>query len=222
MALLHHAQLTPSKTELLAGWVSARPWFVGDQTGELASVAAFRFDDPEGEVGVETLLVRSGDGPVMQVPLTYRGAPLDGSDTALIGTLEHSVLGKRWVYDGAGDPVYLLATAVAALNGGRQADMYYEVDGTREGKDSTAFVTGSGSNDRSLALPEMRSISAHDEETVTVVSTPEVTLVIRRQIDRRMPERPSKVSREVVAEGTLTGTWAGVSEPQPLVLALAH
>jgi len=34
------------------------------------------------------------------VPLTYRGAPLDGAEDALVGTTEHGVLGRRWVYDG--------------------------------------------------------------------------------------------------------------------------
>ena len=42
------------------------------------------------------------------MPVTYRDAPLPGADAWLIGTMDHSVLGKRWVYDGVGDPVYLL------------------------------------------------------------------------------------------------------------------
>ncbi len=62
-------------------------------------------------MGVETLLVRVGEGPVLQVPLTYRGAPLPGGESALVGTMEHSVLGPRWVYDGTGDPVYVATLA---------------------------------------------------------------------------------------------------------------
>lgn len=51
------------------------------------------------------------------VPMTYRGAPLQGADEALIGTTEHGVLGKRWVYDGGHDPV--LVGELAALIDGR-------------------------------------------------------------------------------------------------------
>ena len=79
MALLHQAELVPTKLELLAAWLPGRPWYQ-EQAGELARTAAYRFDDPAGEVGIDTILVSAGDGPVYQVPLTYRGAPLDGAD----------------------------------------------------------------------------------------------------------------------------------------------
>jgi hypothetical protein len=39
------------------------------------------------------------------VPLTYRGAPLEGAGDALVGITEHGVLGQRYVYDGTYDPV---------------------------------------------------------------------------------------------------------------------
>ncbi len=60
-------------------------------------------------MGVETLILADEAGPepvVYQVPLTYRGEPLGSADHALVGTMEHSVLGRRWVYDGPHDPVY--------------------------------------------------------------------------------------------------------------------
>jgi len=129
MALLHQADLTPTKLELLAAWLPTRGWYPGP-TGtavlpdsapqaslELTRVAGYRFDDPAGEVGVETILVQAGDGPVVQVPLTYRGAPLSDAEAFLVGTTDHSVLGKRWVYDACGDPVYanVLATATSGL-----------------------------------------------------------------------------------------------------------
>src|SRR3954447_24356408 len=74
MALIHRADLSPSKIDLLAAWLPGNPWYQ-TAAGELARVASYRFDDPDGEVGVETLLVRAGDGPTFQVPLTYPGAP---------------------------------------------------------------------------------------------------------------------------------------------------
>lgn len=222
MALLHRAELTPSKTELLDGWAPGQPWFVGEPGVALTTIAAYRFDDPEGEVGVETLLVRAGDGPPMQVPLTYRGAPLDGATAALIGTMEHSVLGKRWVYDGAGDPVYVMTTAAAALSGGHQAALYVDVDGERVEREPTALVSGSGSNPVDVALPAVQKISSRDEGTVTVVETPQSVLVIRRILDDAGLVRPASVTGSFADEAELAGTWTGVSERQQLVLAMAR
>src|SRR5690349_10364756 len=116
MAVIHHATITPTKLELLAGWLPGRPWFPG---GELRQVDAYRFDDPAGEVGVETLLV-AADGAVVQAPLTYRGAPLEAAEQHLLGTMEHSVLGTRWIYDGCGDPVWAAALATTVLTGGTE------------------------------------------------------------------------------------------------------
>ena len=96
MAILHRATLVPSKLELLEEWLPRQPWFTGSAAG-LERVAGYRFDDPAGEVGIETLLVRAPGGPLVQVPLTYRAAPLPDGARWLVGTLEHSVLGTRWV-----------------------------------------------------------------------------------------------------------------------------
>lgn len=104
-AKIHHADLKPGKLELLAQWLPAQSWFTGE-ADELQRIASFRFVDPDDEVGIETLLVRSA-GVLYQVPVTYRAEPLDDADDYLIGTLEHSILGKRWVYDATGDPVYV-------------------------------------------------------------------------------------------------------------------
>ncbi|GGM84375.1 hypothetical protein ACFFX1_27700 [Dactylosporangium sucinum] len=130
MALLHQAELTPSKLELIAAWLPAQAWFRDPTTEGLARVAAYRFDDPAGEVGIEALLVRVGDGPVYQVALTYRGAPLAGAEPWLVGTTDHSVLGKRWVYDACGDPVYATVLAGALLGTTRQAEEFLEVEGS--------------------------------------------------------------------------------------------
>ena len=63
----------------------------------------------------------SGDQPATyQVPMTYHGRELPGADGRLIGTSEHGVLGRRWIYDGIRDPV-LVAQLVALLQGEAQA-----------------------------------------------------------------------------------------------------
>lgn len=117
MAVIHHTTLTPSKLELLTSWLPTQPWYEGDgRRPELTKAGGFRLDDPRGEVGMEFMVVTdvSGDRPVSyHVPLTYRGAPLEGADRALIGTTEHGVLGRRWIYDGTHDPV--LAAQLHAL-----------------------------------------------------------------------------------------------------------
>ncbi len=120
-ATIHEAQLTPSKLELLAQWLPSQPWFTGD-AGDLERVASFRFVDPDGEVGIETMIVRSG-GVVYQVPLTYRDEALDGEDAYLVGTTDHSVLGKRWVYDATGDPVYVAELIRVIHEGDNEADL---------------------------------------------------------------------------------------------------
>jgi hypothetical protein len=119
MAVIHHTTLTPTKLELLTGWLPAQPWYVGTgRAPELTRVGGFRLDDPRGEVGIEFMVVTDGsaDRPVSyQVPMTYRGAPLEGAE-GLIGTTEHGVLGRRWVYDGVHDPV-LVAQLLMLIQG---------------------------------------------------------------------------------------------------------
>lgn len=118
MAEIHqNATLTPTKLELLPAWMATQRWYAAKgRVPRLRKLWSWRLDDPAGQVGIETLLVvdEGGVEPVVyQVPLTYRSAPLDGAQHALVGTTEHSVLGRRWVYDGAHDPVY--ATQLLAL-----------------------------------------------------------------------------------------------------------
>jgi hypothetical protein len=142
MAILHRATIVPGKLELLAAWLPTRSWYDGPAV-EPERVAAARFDDPAGEVGIETLIVRAGDGPLLHVPLTYRGAPLDGADEWLVGTTEHSVLGTRWVYDAAGDPVYLAVAAETIRSGGHEAAEEFEVDGETVRREPSMRLRGS-------------------------------------------------------------------------------
>lgn len=143
MAILHKAQLTPSKLELLAAWLATQPWCDGPAGQPVARVAAARFDDPDGAVGIETMLVRAGDGPVLHVPLTYRAAPLAGAEAHLIGTTRHSVLGERWVYDAAGDPVYLAEVTDVIRCRGHEAAEEVDTDGQLVPREPDLKLTGS-------------------------------------------------------------------------------
>ncbi|GAA3493273.1 hypothetical protein GCM10019016_003720 [Streptomyces prasinosporus] len=124
MAVIHRTTLKPTKLELLTAWLPSRPWYHGGAEGpRLTRAGGFRLDDPQGEVGIEFMVVTdaSGPGPTAYLaPLTYRGAPLDGAEHALVGTTEHGVLGRRWVYDGCHDPV-LVAESAALIEGRAQA-----------------------------------------------------------------------------------------------------
>jgi hypothetical protein len=149
MAVIHNTTMTPGKLELLASWLPLQPWYTGTARGlDLAKAGGFRLDDPQGEVGIEFIVVTDGSGgrPVAyQVPLTYRGAPLDGADKALIGTAEHGVLGRRWIYDGTGDPV--LVAQLLALLEGRATPQDQNVSDTPEPSVTAHFVAGGLSAD---------------------------------------------------------------------------
>jgi maltokinase-like protein len=199
MAVLHRATLSPTKLELLATWLPRCPWY---QESELARVASYRFDDPAGEVGVETMIVRGTDRPVIQVPLTYRAAPLSGAEAYLIGTTDHSVLGPRWVYDGCGDPVYVQALATAILTGGTQADEFVDHDGELVRREATTWVNGSGAGETELVGSVLR---VDDGDPVRIL-TDQFEFVIPRILPT--DDRPEPLR--------LTGRWEGQDAPQPL------
>ncbi|MCG0062358.1 1,4-alpha-glucan branching protein [Streptomyces tricolor] len=132
MAVIHHTTLKPTKLELLTDWLPTRPWYRGGPDAPvLEKSGGFRLDDPEGEVGIEFIVATDTSSPertAYLAPLTYRGAPLAGAEHALVGTMEHGVLGRRWVYDGCHDPV--LVTEVLALIEGRAQAMAQSLSDT--------------------------------------------------------------------------------------------
>jgi hypothetical protein len=116
MATIHATTMSPSKLDLLAGWMPSQPWYRGGSSPLLARAGGFRLDDPAGRVGIEVLVVADADGTVYAVPLSYRGSPLPGGDRGLVGTAQHGVLGTRWIYDATRDPV-AVAQIVALARG---------------------------------------------------------------------------------------------------------
>jgi hypothetical protein len=188
MGLVYHtATLTPGKQELVADWLPSRPWAAGlEITGK---VGEYRFDDPAGAVGVETILWATGEGTILQVPLTYRSAPLDGADDFLVGTTDHSVLGTRWVYDACLDPIWATALATTILTGGTQAQMYVEKDGQRVDVPARVPVQGSGQPGApSPTLAEVDSAvdAGSGGEAVTVVRAGDLELVVARVVGARI------------------------------------
>ena len=208
MALLHRAEVIPGKLELLADWLPSQAWYPGVEVGSLTRVAACRFDDPAGEVGVETMLVSFDGGPVLHAPLTYRGAPLEGGEAFLVGTMHHTVLGSRWVYDATGDPVYAQVLAHAIRTGGTEAEEHIEVDGVLQAREPAMRLAGSGDEARDTTpVPAHLLVQPGDP---TVVVTPAEELVVARVLGDLVP-----------ADGapSLSATWA--AHVGPVVLAYA-
>lgn len=202
MALLHRATLSPSKPEVLAAWLPTRPWNP-DPEAAVEPVAAYRFDDPEGQVGVEVHLVLVGD-VVAQVPFTYRGAPLDGADEHLVTTMEHSALGRRWVYDGLGDPLFVRLVAAAALTGTGQAVALVESDRWAV-VPSLVRLGGGGWNGGPVPI---------DGFVVAADDDPAAAWCVLR--NDRIELRVAHVPMAGRATIGLTGTWPGQESPAVL------
>ena len=141
MAILHQATLTPSKDELVQPWLKRQSW-AADQH-QRTPLGAFRLDDPDGEVGIECFLYGGAGVDTVFVPLTYRAAPLPGAEDHLLGTMEHSVLGTRWVYDATADPAFASTVAGVVRDGGTEAALeVHAADGTTTVREPVAFARG--------------------------------------------------------------------------------
>jgi hypothetical protein len=211
MALLYQATLTPSKIELLQSWIPHQPWIGHADATKVQIVGSYRFDDPDGEVGIETHLLETADGQILQVPVTYRGSPLSDAESFVIATTQHSVLGTRWVYDACADPAYVRALATAILSGGTQAEIDVVTDTGQKRLEATTRVWGSGSSPSALAPIPSSSFSS--EEATTVISAGQLELTVERVIDSAGDEEAHGDTPRLV------GTWPSHSVPALLALA---
>jgi hypothetical protein len=172
------ATLVPHFRDFLPAWVARQPWYLGAGVPSLSPVGFFRFEDPAGEVGIETHLVTDG-AVVYQIPMTYRGRPIpDGALEApapVIAMAEHSVLGTRWIYDATADPVWV-----------SELLRLVRTDGISD----SSSKRGVGQAEARGVLLTSRNWSA---DTVT--------------IDLRRVPGPSDPADELDAIGLVTGTW---------------
>ncbi len=207
MAILHKATLTPSKPELIEAYLPSVAEFQVT-AGPIEHLGAYRFDDPDGQVGIESHLVRTVDGRTIHLPLTYRNDPLEGAASWKLGTLEHSVLGTRHVYDAVADPVYITELVRIIATGGAQSPLIVQLpDGETLERDNVVFVTGSGS---AADGPTIEVGAATREGTVTAVSLGQASVIVRHA------PRPGTASG-----ATLTGTWPGSDESSVLAEVIA-
>lgn len=214
MAAIYNAELDPGKLEVLVAWLRTQDWSADidlDAT-PLEKVAAYRFDDPAGEVGIEVHIVRAGDR-VLQIPLTYRGAPLDtpegtesetGSDSGLVSEMAHSILGRRWVYQGTHDPVFLSELRRTIIEADTSARQFMVDDSGHQLREITevarAWGTGTGSAAGVVA----------GADTVNVTMLHDLNL-------NEMWAAEGSDGLSVEEPGLLLGTWPG--QENPVVLA---
>lgn len=179
---------------------------LGDaDASSLIKLGSYRFDDPDGEVGMETHLLGTADGQVLQVPLTYRGAPRAGAEGSLVTTMTHTALGDRWIYDGCHDPVYVNALVRTILTGGREADFYAATDAGLVLEPATTDVRGSGSVPSASVPTLMAPVVRHNGTTTT--SDAGLRLTLARAVITTTP----------ASNAVLNGTWPG--QETPVVLA---
>lgn len=202
MAHIHQTTMKPTKLELLTTWLPTQPWYRGGPgEPELTKAGGFRLDDPAGEVGIEFMVTTDASAPTpvhYLVPLTYRGSPLDGADHALIGTSEHGVLGKRWAYDGAHDPV--LITQLLALFEGRTEAQQQSISDTLDHE-----VTRSYAGDGPLSIESTDAVAATDDQESTELSVaPGKTLRLNRVLQ---PAPDAPVGLPEGASGHVVGHW---------------
>jgi 1,4-alpha-glucan branching enzyme len=217
--IYHDAVLVPSKVELVAAWIEAQRWYTGKgRTPALRRVGGYRFEDPDGAVGMETLLLADSSvspSVVYQVPLTYRDAPLPGGQDALVGTLEHSVLGTRWVYDGPHDPVYARMLVETILTSGDARDA--------EGSPGSNEIAQGHATGRATGTVHSSSVLVGEQSNTSVIcqlTGPEGVvrpLIVKVFRTLQAGENPDVVVQSALTEagsplvptafGHLTGGW---------------
>ena len=198
MAVFHRATIRPTKEELIAAWAPSQPW--GPTAGApIEVIGSYRFDDPEGHVGMETFLFASGD-ELFQVPLTYRDAPLLGAEAALITEMSHSVLGNRWVYDGCRDPRFVVMLAGAAMTGQGEALGMVVYDGRWYIAPAKVRIHGGGWTQERVPVDRFELVS--DDASGSVLRSDRFELTLFR--------RPRTGQLDAM---TLAATWPRQDEP---------
>src|SRR5690625_3623491 len=168
--------LTPPFADFLPPWLARQRWYAGKgHTPALTRVGGLRWQDSQGEVGIETHLVQdsAGDGPVLyHVPLTYRSAPLPehiAGRRALVATAEHSELGKRWIYDACFDPVYVRALLDTLTGAGPVPRLHLAADGEQ---DPAAVRAEPATGARALPVHTSRVLRGEQSNTSIIVNAP--------------------------------------------------
>jgi maltokinase-like protein len=193
MSLIHHTTLKPTKLELLTDWLPSRAWYRASAgQPSLTKAGGFRLDDPAWEVGIEFMVAAEGS-TAYHVPLTYRGSPLEEIGDALIGTLEHGVLGRRWVYDGTRDPV-LVRQIVALIQGKAEPQAQSQSD-----TPDPTVLSWPAANE----TLDVTGFTASDDAEGTIIDVSTAAGALALRIHRVL--RP--VAGDGAAPGAVSATW---------------
>ena len=236
MAIVYETTLQPSKLDLIAGWIGGQRWYTGkSHTPKLERLGFYRFDDPEGEVGIEVMVVAdsggTGEPVVYQIPVTWRAEPVAELEHALIGITEHGTLGTRYGYDGCHDPVCAAALLRCIVMGSAQVPLEIHTDdGAVRQEQSAVRVQGSGSRDRLMPqIVRSRVLSGEQSNTSIIyevtdahdASTSFILKVFRVLHDGENPDvvlqtALSKADSPQVPTmiGAIQATWPGVTGGQ--------
>jgi hypothetical protein len=152
---------------------------------------------------METHLVTAG-GTLLQVPLSYRDEPLVAAEDAFIAEMHHSVLGTRWVYDGLGDPMFVVMLAGVAMTGQGEALGMVVYDGRWYIAPSNVRIQGGGWTQERVPVDGFELDA--DNATSVVLRNDRFDLTVFR--------RPVPGPRPAIG---LTATWDG--QPNAVVLA---
>jgi hypothetical protein len=208
MATIHRTTMVPGKLDLLGDWLSWQPWY-RDSGGPptLTRAGGFRLDDPAGDVGIEFLFVTDGtdgEGTTYHVPLAYRGAPLPEAEEGLLGTSEHGVLGRRWIYDAAYDPVAV--AQLLAFIGGASAAQHQNESGT---PDPSVVPQWTPAGRLSAPSPLEVSNAEPDRTTIAVDLTEASPAAVGRlSLDILRILRPTPVDEQRTGLGSVEADWA--------------
>ncbi|MDU0479704.1 hypothetical protein QVA66_10710 [Staphylococcus chromogenes] len=134
------ATLDPSKQDVVRVWLP-----------DATLTGSYRLVDTDNEVGIEGVLARDADDRIVQIPVTYRAS----STGAEFATLEHSVLGTRYVSKALEDPVAIAEYVRLILAGDTDAER-------SDGKPTGLHLQGSGHND-SVEVTDIEIESTTDE-----------------------------------------------------------
>ncbi|WP_423183464.1 1,4-alpha-glucan branching protein GlgB [Arthrobacter sp. NyZ413] len=114
---MNFSATTATQATLLKEWLPRQRWFpVKSGSFDLEFLGSFSLRSPEPGIGLEVRLLsvayETGDGgrqaDIVQVPLSYRSAPVDSLSKALLGKLDDGGA-PVWVYDAPHDAAFIAA-----------------------------------------------------------------------------------------------------------------
>lgn len=198
MARFHLANIVPTKEQIIADWAPQQSW--GPAAGvPIDVIGSYRFDDPDGSVGMEAFIAAAGHR-LFHIPLTYRDAPLEGADEALVATMDHSVLGQRWVYDGLRDPRFVVMMAAGTMTGQGEALGMAVYDDRWYIAPSKVRIRGGGWTLERVPVDGFTAPDVTDAVVNFANDRFQLTVFRHPQHGRRAPIE-------------LTATWAGQTDP---------